>query len=93
MDTVQNHPTTQNFRDTVSNGQSWPNGKSSPFYSHRSGPVVENVKNQSAMTSSEFRNLADSRTAPNKSTATGQPLTRKSSAFSATQAGIQGSGS
>ncbi|KAL8775574.1 MAG: hypothetical protein Q9209_000070, partial [Squamulea sp. 1 TL-2023] len=58
MNSVQNHPTTQNLRDTVSNG-----------------PVAENVRNQSAKASSEFRNLTDSRTAPNQSTATGQPLT------------------
>ncbi|KAL8923232.1 MAG: hypothetical protein Q9172_003209 [Xanthocarpia lactea] len=64
MNTVQNHPATQNVRDAVSNG-----------------PVAENVRNQSAMTSSEFRNLADSRTSPNKSTATGQPLTHYHSFF------------
>ncbi|KAL8734331.1 MAG: hypothetical protein Q9166_001529, partial [cf. Caloplaca sp. 2 TL-2023] len=58
MNTIQNHPTTQNMRDTVSNG-----------------PVADNVRNQSAKTSSEFRNLADSRAPPNKSTASGQPLT------------------
>ncbi|KAI4171580.1 MAG: hypothetical protein LQ343_004172 [Gyalolechia ehrenbergii] len=45
------------------------------------GPVAENVRNQSAKTSSEFRNLADSRTPPNKSTATGQPLTHYHSFF------------
>ncbi|KAL8702715.1 MAG: hypothetical protein Q9201_004115 [Fulgogasparrea decipioides] len=64
-----NHPTTQNVKNTVSNGASLP------------GPVAENVKNQTAMASSEFRNLADSRTAPNKSTATGQPLTHYHSFF------------
>ncbi|KAL8968163.1 MAG: hypothetical protein Q9183_002591 [Haloplaca sp. 2 TL-2023] len=56
MGTVQNHPATQNVKDTISNGQS-------------------------AMTSSEFRNLADSRTAPNRNTATGQPLTHYHSFF------------
>ncbi|KAI4284637.1 MAG: hypothetical protein L6R38_001267 [Xanthoria sp. 2 TBL-2021] len=60
----RNHPTTQNVRDTVTNG-----------------PVADNVRNQSAKTSSEFRNLADSRTSPNKSTATGQPLTHYHSFF------------
>ncbi|KAL8856051.1 MAG: hypothetical protein Q9178_007307 [Gyalolechia marmorata] len=64
MNTVQNHPATQNVRDAVGNG-----------------PVAENVRNQSAMTSSEFRNLADSRTSPNKSTANGQPLTHYHSFF------------
>ncbi|KAL8709442.1 MAG: hypothetical protein Q9220_005825 [cf. Caloplaca sp. 1 TL-2023] len=45
------------------------------------GPVAENVKHQSAATSSEFRNLASSRTTPNSSTATGQPLTHYHSFF------------
>ncbi|KAL8944902.1 MAG: hypothetical protein Q9216_000192 [Gyalolechia sp. 2 TL-2023] len=64
MNNIQNHPTTQNMRETVSNG-----------------PVAENVKNQSAKTSSEFRNLADSRASPNKLTANGQPLTHYHSFF------------
>lgn len=64
MNSIQNHPTTQNMKDTVSNG-----------------PVAENFKNQSAKTSSEFRNLADSRTSSNKSTANGQPLTHYHSFF------------
>lgn len=42
------------------------------------GPVADHVKDQHAKTTSEFRNLADSRTTPEQSTATGQPLTRKS---------------
>ena len=41
------------------------------------GPVADHVKDQHAKTTSEFRNLADSRTTPEQSTATGQPLTRK----------------
>ena len=41
------------------------------------GPVADHVKDQHAKTSSEFRNLADARTTPAQSTATGQPLTRK----------------
>lgn len=41
------------------------------------GPVADKVKDQHAKTSSEFRNLADSRTVPKQSTATGQNLTRK----------------
>ncbi|KAL9599416.1 MAG: hypothetical protein Q9219_003853 [cf. Caloplaca sp. 3 TL-2023] len=45
------------------------------------GPMAENVKNQSAKTSLEFRNLADSRTPPNKSTTSGQPLTHYHSFF------------
>ncbi|CAO1600624.1 hypothetical protein XANCAGTX0491_004310 [Xanthoria calcicola] len=64
MDTVQNHPTTQNMRDAVTNG-----------------PVADNVRNQSTKTSSEFRNLSAARTSPNKSTATGQPLTHYHSFF------------
>ena len=44
------------------------------------GPVADHVKDQHAKTTSEFRNLADARTTPEQSTATGQPLTRKPSA-------------
>ncbi|KAL8795612.1 MAG: hypothetical protein Q9195_001850 [Heterodermia aff. obscurata] len=61
---VQNHPATQNVRQTVSNG-----------------PVAETVKDQHAKTTSEFQSLADSRTSPNQSTATGQPLTHYHSFF------------
>jgi hypothetical protein len=46
------------------------------------GPVVENVKDQSAKTQAEFSNLAASRTRPSTSTATGQPLTLYHSFFS-----------
>ncbi|SLM33631.1 Reticulon [Lasallia pustulata] len=64
VNTVQNHPVTQNIRDTVSNG-----------------PVAETVKDQSAKTTSEFRSLADKRTAPDERAATGQRLTRYHSFF------------
>lgn len=37
---------------------------------------MESVKDQGAKTSSEFRNLADSRVRPDDRAATGQPLTR-----------------
>lgn len=37
---------------------------------------METVKDQGAKTSSEFRNLADSRVRPDDRAATGQPLTR-----------------
>ncbi|MCJ1235791.1 hypothetical protein MMC14_003762 [Varicellaria rhodocarpa] len=45
------------------------------------GPVAEHVKDQHAKTTSEFRSLADSRTTPSQSTATGQPLTHYHSFF------------
>ena len=38
--------------------------------------MLESVKGQGAKTSSEFRNLADSRVQPGDRAATGQPLTR-----------------
>ncbi|MCJ1228755.1 hypothetical protein MMC12_005418 [Toensbergia leucococca] len=44
-------------------------------------PVAENVKNQHAKTTSEFQDLADSRTTPSQSAATGQPLTHYHSLF------------
>ncbi|RDW79504.1 reticulon-like protein [Coleophoma cylindrospora] len=45
------------------------------------GPVATSVKDQSAKTSSEFSNLANSRTTPSQPTATGQPLTHYHSFF------------
>ncbi|CAF9930481.1 hypothetical protein IMSHALPRED_008190 [Imshaugia aleurites] len=45
------------------------------------GPVADHVKDQHAKTTSELRNLADSRTTPEQSAATGQPLTHYHSFF------------
>lgn len=53
-----------------------------PLYTHCSphqGPVAETVKDQHAKTTSEFRNLANSRATPSQPAATGQPLTRMES--------------
>ena len=47
----------------------------------RNGPVAEHVKDQQAKTNSEFQNLANSRTTPDQSAATGQPLTHYHSFF------------
>ncbi|KAI1409136.1 Reticulon-domain-containing protein [Hypoxylon sp. FL1857] len=47
-----------------------------------SGPVAQNVKDQSAKTSAEFSNLANSRQTPSQPAATGQPLTHYHSFFS-----------
>lgn len=95
MDTIQNHPATQNVVDTVSNGDvsfvfypdvrgtvadeqfsSSRNPDPIAFTDDAKGPVAETVKDQHAKTTSEFRNLADSRTRPDQKAATGQPLTR-----------------
>ncbi|KAH8681373.1 Reticulon-domain-containing protein [Xylariales sp. PMI_506] len=46
------------------------------------GPVAQNVKDQSAKTSSEFSNLAASRQTPSQPAVTGQPLTHYHSFFS-----------
>ncbi|KAI0380083.1 Reticulon-domain-containing protein [Hypomontagnella monticulosa] len=46
------------------------------------GPVAQNVKDQSAKTSAEFSNLANSRQTPSQPAATGQPLTHYHSFFS-----------
>ncbi|KAI1341570.1 Reticulon-domain-containing protein [Xylariaceae sp. FL0016] len=46
------------------------------------GPVAQNVKHQSAKTSSEFSNLANARQTPSQPAATGQPLTHYHSFFS-----------
>ena len=45
------------------------------------GPVAQNVRDQAAKTSSEFQNLANSRTIPSQPAATGQPLTHYHSMF------------
>lgn len=63
-DAVQNHPTTQNVRDSINQA-----------------PLAQSVKNQTAKTSSEFQDLANSRTAPEQPAATGQPLTNYHSMF------------
>ncbi|KAI1394061.1 Reticulon-domain-containing protein [Hypoxylon trugodes] len=47
-----------------------------------SGPVAQNVKDQSAKTTAEFSNLANSRQTPSQPAATGQPLTHYHSFFS-----------
>lgn len=46
------------------------------------GPMAENVRNESAKTQAEFSSLANSRTTPTTTTATGQPLTHYHSFFS-----------
>jgi hypothetical protein len=46
-----------------------------------SGPVMQNVRDHSAKVSSEFSNLAASRTTPQTPAATGQPLTHYHSFF------------
>ncbi|MCJ1453276.1 hypothetical protein MMC28_003622 [Mycoblastus sanguinarius] len=76
-DTVQNHPATQSMKDTIVS--SFEPGN--PVCSPSAGPVADKVKDQHAKTTSEFRNLADSRATPEKSTATGQPLTHYHSFF------------
>lgn len=48
----------------------------------RTGPVVDNVKDQTAKTQAEFSNLAASRTTPATPAATGQQLTHYHSFFS-----------
>lgn len=47
----------------------------------KDGPVAQSVKNQASITSSEFRDLANSRTTPDQPAATGQPLTHYHSMF------------
>ena len=46
------------------------------------GPVAQNVKDQSAKTTAEFNDLANSRQTPDYKAATGQPLTPYHSLFS-----------
>jgi hypothetical protein len=51
-------------------------------HNNTTGPVAENVKNQSTKTSAEFSNLAAARTTPTTPAATGQQLTHYHSFFS-----------
>jgi len=52
------------------------------YNSVANGPVAQNVKDQSAKTTAELSNLADSRRTPSYPAATGQPLTHYHSFFS-----------
>ncbi|MCJ1312380.1 hypothetical protein MMC25_006054 [Agyrium rufum] len=86
MDSINNHPMTQNVKDTVANvptqlPQLQTHRTSSSLQILQTGPVAENVKDQHAKTTAEFRSLADSRTVPDQSAATGQPLTHYHSFF------------
>jgi len=69
--------TTQSAMDAVQNHPVTQNIKATVT----SGPVAENVKDQHAKTTAEFRKLADSRTVPEETAATGQPLTHYHSFF------------
>jgi hypothetical protein len=79
VNSVQNHPVTQNVKDTVTNG-----GSSQVSFglaiAHitAAGPVAESIKNQTEKTSNEFSGLANAaRTPPPYTAANGQNLTRK----------------
>lgn len=67
---------------TSANGaNSLSSNASAALNSVANGPVLQNVKDQHAKTSSEFSNLAAARKTPAHSTATGQPLTHYHSFF------------
>ncbi|KAI2618814.1 Reticulon-domain-containing protein [Hypoxylon sp. NC1633] len=71
--------------DPTANGNSVDSlkGNAQAAYSQiASGPVAQNVKDQSAKTTAEFSNLANSRQTPSQPAATGQPLTHYHSFFS-----------
>jgi hypothetical protein len=79
VNSVQNHPVTQNVKDTVTNG-----GSSRVSFglavTHitAAGPVAESIKNQTEKTSNEFSGLANAaRTPPAYTAANDQNLTRK----------------
>ena len=72
------HLGTQSFANTIQNHPATQSVKDTVS----NGPVADHVKEQHAKTTSEFRNLADARTTPEQSTATGQPLTRKPKSLS-----------
>ncbi|KAF2690075.1 hypothetical protein K458DRAFT_383206 [Lentithecium fluviatile CBS 122367] len=95
MAAVNNHPTTQNLKDNISNGEC-PKAQNCPVLSspskaleksciflrtHGYGPVGQNVKAETAKTRDEFADLANSRTTPEQPAATGQPLTHYHSMF------------
>lgn len=91
MGGIANHPVTQSVKDTVVNGEvsTWNPRYQTDLTSKQqdlefatastkvtSGPVAENLMEQHAKTTSEFQNLANARTTPASTAATGQPLTR-----------------
>ena len=67
----------QSAANTVQNHPTTQNAKETL----RNGPVADMAKEQHAKTSSELSNLANSRTTPEKSAGTGQPLTHYHSFF------------
>jgi len=69
--------TAQSAMDAVQNHPAAQSAKDSVV----NGPVGSTVKNQSAKTSSEFKDLANARTTPDQPAATGQPLTHYHSMF------------
>jgi len=58
------------------------NNAAAAYNNITNGPVAQNVKDQSAKTTAEFNNLANSRQTPDYTAATGQPLTPYHSLFS-----------
>lgn len=77
MDAVQNNPIVQDIKDTVQNGEDSTTDSYS-LHSQLVGPVGQKAQDQSAKTSSEFKDLANARRTPEEPAATGQPLTRRS---------------
>ena len=73
---MQNHPVTQNMKDTITSGEVSSFLGSTAAYPPATGPVAESVKNQTAKTSNELSGLANSRAQPPDTTAHGQDLTR-----------------
>ncbi|KAI9815198.1 MAG: hypothetical protein M1832_005533 [Thelocarpon impressellum] len=76
LNNVSNHPVTQNVKDTVNNGS--PPVPIVRPEAHPPGPVGQSVKSEYANTAGEFQNLANARTRPSQTAATGQQLTRAS---------------
>ncbi|KAL7628944.1 hypothetical protein AAE478_000461 [Parahypoxylon ruwenzoriense] len=76
-DTASDHPATNGNSSNTLKGNA-----QAAYNQIASGSVAQNVKDQSAKTSAEFSNLANSRQTPSHPAATGQPLTHYHSFFS-----------
>lgn len=77
-----NHGSTNGSSNGSSNVDALKNNAAAAYNNITNGPVVQNVKDESAKTTAELSNLANSRRTPANRAATGQPLTHYHSFFS-----------
>ncbi|KZF25191.1 hypothetical protein L228DRAFT_265666 [Xylona heveae TC161] len=82
LNSVQEHPYTKGALDAINDGRNNRSHTLPPTnLTSVTAPVTQSVKNESAKTSADLRNLANSRTRPDEPAVTGQPLTHYHSMF------------